>query len=260
MNNLSVAFPEKSEAEKKKIAKQFYRNFTDTFFEAIKLISASEAFIKRHYTGDMELFYDLHRQGKKCQVHLGHNFNWELAGIAMPLYVPYLTILVYMPIKNKTLDGIFKKIRSRTGAVLIPASEMKASMAAYLDKQYLLGLVADQNPGDARNHFWGSFFGKPAPFVKGPETGARTKQAAVVFCQFTKSRRGYYKAHFELATSDPLSMPEGELTRRYIRYLEKVISENPHMWLWSHRRWKHAWQPGYDKLWIDNLPLPGSAQ
>src|SRR5215217_4741021 len=33
MHNLSIAFPEKSEAEKIKIAKQFYRNFTDTFIE-----------------------------------------------------------------------------------------------------------------------------------------------------------------------------------------------------------------------------------
>ena len=31
LNNLAIAFPEKSEAERKKIAKQFYRNFSDTW-------------------------------------------------------------------------------------------------------------------------------------------------------------------------------------------------------------------------------------
>ena len=37
MNNLLIAFPEKTEKERLKIAKQFYLNFVDTFIESIKL-------------------------------------------------------------------------------------------------------------------------------------------------------------------------------------------------------------------------------
>ncbi|MFL5810841.1 MAG: lysophospholipid acyltransferase family protein, partial [Flavisolibacter sp.] len=158
--------------------------------------------------------------------------------------------------KNKTLDRIFKKIRARTGVVLLSAQEMRTSIKTYLDQQYLLALVADQNPGDTRNHYWGSFFGKPTPFVKGPETGARANHAAVVFCQITKMNRGYYEVHFELASSDAADLPEKELTRRYILYLERVITAHPEMWLWSHRRWKHKWKPEYKEQWVDNAPLP----
>ena len=55
IGNLLQAFPEKTEQERKKIAKQFYLNFTDNFIEVIKLVSASPAFIDKHFTGDYSL-------------------------------------------------------------------------------------------------------------------------------------------------------------------------------------------------------------
>src|SRR4051812_43713521 len=72
LQNLTIAFPEKTADEKKRIAKKFYRNFTDTFIETIKFISAGERYFKKHLTGDMQILRELHKKGKKCQVHLGH--------------------------------------------------------------------------------------------------------------------------------------------------------------------------------------------
>lgn len=245
MHNLSIAFPEKTEVQRERIARRFYRHFTDTFIETIKLISAGKGFILRHYKDDSTVFQELYAKGKKCQVHLGHNFNWELANVGMPLLSPYMLLTVYMPISNKIIDRIFNKIRTSTGAILLPATKMSTAILPYRDKQYMLALVADQNPGVPSNGYWLNFFGRPTPFVKGPEKGARANGAAVVFAHFTQSRRGYYNAHFELAVEDPASLPETELTRRYIHFLEKVIRAQPDMWLWSHRRWKHEWKPEY---------------
>ena len=52
MQNLLIAFPEKTEAERKKIAKKFYRNFLDTFVEIIKLMSASDSFLRKRISGN----------------------------------------------------------------------------------------------------------------------------------------------------------------------------------------------------------------
>jgi len=245
LKNLSIAFPEKTEKERIEIAKKFYRNFTDNFIETIKLLSAGQNFIKKHYTGNMQIFSDLYAQGKKCQIHLGHNFNWEIANLGMPLLTPYTLLTVYMPINNKTIDRLFIKIRSKTGAVLLPATKMQTAMLPWRDKQYMLALVADQNPGVPSKGYWLNFFGRPTPFVTGPEKGARANNAAVVFLHFTKKKRGYYEAHAELATSDPNTLVPTQLTKNYIQYLEKVIKANPEIWLWSHRRWKHEWKPEY---------------
>ena len=46
-NNLEIAFPEKSLAERKKIAGKFYHNFIDSFIETLKMVSASDAYIQK---------------------------------------------------------------------------------------------------------------------------------------------------------------------------------------------------------------------
>jgi Kdo2-lipid IVA lauroyltransferase/acyltransferase len=258
LNNLKTAFPEKTNEEIIKIARQFYLNFIDTFIETIKLISASESFIKKRFTGDASLFDQLYKSGLRCQVHLGHNFNWELANIAMPLYTSHLFVVVYMPIKNAIFEKLFFSLRSRTGSKLIPATNMKKGIMAVRDTTYILALVADQVPGDVSRAYWLNFFGKPTPFVQGPEKGARAGNIPVVFARITKTRRGYYQFHLTLAADNPAVLPEGELTKRYITYLEEVIRQQPEMWLWSHRRWKREWSPEYTNLWIDSEPVPVS--
>jgi KDO2-lipid IV(A) lauroyltransferase len=254
MSNLDIAFPEKSKEEKVTIAKKFYKNFIDNFIEAIKLVSAGPEFIKKRMVGDPSIFEYLYSKGLRCQLHLGHNFNWELANVSMPLYVKQTFIVVYMPINSKAFEKLFYKIRTKTGSALIPATDMKNGMWPYRDKVYILTLVADQAPGNMKKSYWLPFFGRPTPFVQGPERGARIGNIPVVFAHLTKSKRGHYHFHATLAAENPGILPEGELTRMYISYLEKVITKHPEMWLWSHRRWKREWNESYSKQWIGEEP------
>ncbi|HWJ28010.1 MAG TPA: lysophospholipid acyltransferase family protein, partial [Flavisolibacter sp.] len=136
-------------------------------------------------------------------------------------------------------------IRKRTGAKLLPATEMRNSMVPYRNKVYMLALVADQNPSNPKRAHWFNFFGRPTPFLIGPEKGAKGVNAAVVFIYFTKKKRGFYEAHFKLVTEDPANVPETQLTKEYVAFLEETIRQNPDMWLWSHRRWKWDWKPEY---------------
>jgi len=245
MDNLKHAFPGKTEKERKNIARKFYRNLTDTFLESIKLITASEKFAHKHMDGDTSVIEKLYMQGKKCQVHLGHNFNWELASFAMPLRTKFLYLAVYMPIGNKIVDKIFLKIRQRTGGIFLPATDMRQAMVPYRDKQYMIALVADQNPGYPGNAYWFNFFGRPTPFLKGPEKAARSFNIPVLFAYIHKIRRGQYDAGVLLAHENPAELPEAELTRQYVKYLQQVITQYPDMWLWSHRRWKWEWKEEY---------------
>lgn len=243
--NLREAFPAKSEEEIKTIAKRFYRNFTDNFIEFIKLISASQDFITRHFYGDCSLLELLYKQGKRAQIQLAHNFNWEWACLAIAPRAKQLFIVVYMPIGSKVIDRIFLKVRSKTGAIMLPATDIRSAIIPYRNQVYLLILVADQNPGNPGKALWYNFFGRPAPFIKGPESGARRGNTPVLFSKFIKERRGYYRIIFEMGEENPAALKEGELTRRYVDYLHKFISEYPEMWLWSHRRWKWEWKEEY---------------
>src|SRR5689334_4162323 len=60
MDNLAHAFPEKSESERIAIAKKFYHNFIDSFIEVIKLISASESWLKKRFTVDMKVLDEVY--------------------------------------------------------------------------------------------------------------------------------------------------------------------------------------------------------
>jgi len=50
MKNLLIAFPEKTDKERTRIAKDFYRNFTDTFIETIKTFIDQQKRIQRRFS------------------------------------------------------------------------------------------------------------------------------------------------------------------------------------------------------------------
>lgn len=256
LQNLSIAFPKKTEQERITIAKKFYHNFVDTFIETIKLFSASKKFLLERFTGDVTELNKLHAEGVRCQVHLGHNFNWELGNLTMQIMTNYQLIGVYMPLQNKVFERLMIKLRGKYGTGLLPATNMKEAMMPWRDKQYMLGLVADQVPGNLKRAYWLYFFGKPTPFVQGPEKGARAGNIPVIFANIHKLKRGYYEVDFTLASKNPALLEPGELTRMYRDYLEEAIHKYPDMWLWSHRRWKREWNSEYIDKWIDIVPPP----
>lgn len=252
MNNLTIAFPDKTEAERKKIAKRFYRNFVDNFIETLKLLSASPSFIKAHFVIDNpEILENYYHAGLRCQLHLGHTFNWEIANAAMPLLSDYPFIVAYMPIENKVFERLLLHLRGRTGTILLPATRLQRSILPYRNTQYLLTLVADQAPGNPDQSYWLNFFGRPTSFVRGPERGARAGDIPAVFVRFYKTSRGHYRVFLTTIADHPARLAEGELTRRYRDLLEDSIQQAPDLWLWSHNRWKASWRDEFSKLWID---------
>src|SRR5688572_31399184 len=47
LGNIKLAFPEKTDKERMRIARDFYHNLIDTFIETIKLITASRKFLEK---------------------------------------------------------------------------------------------------------------------------------------------------------------------------------------------------------------------
>lgn len=248
MNNLKIAFPEKTEQERVRIAKKFYHNLVDTFIETIKLISASSKFFQKRCIGNWEVINALKTGGRSVQLHLGHNFNWEWGNVAAAQNVKYTFLGVYMPISNKIFERLFVTLRSRSGTKLLRATRMAEDFLPYRNTEYLLGLVADQNPGAPSNAWWFRFFDRPTPFIKGPAKNAILNDTAVVFAFIHKPRRGYYEVVFSEVEKSSAHASETELTGRFVTYLEAVIRQYPDMWLWSHRRWKWDWKEEYGEV------------
>ena len=246
--NLKIAFPEKTDAERRTIEKKFYHNFIDSLIETIKLLSASERFIEKRFIANWEVINQVYESGRRAHLHLGHNFNWEWGNIVLGKKTPFRFLAVYTPITNPAFEKLFLKLRSRSGVVMLPANRMRERFLPYRNTQYLLGLVADQNASDPARAWWFKFFGKPAPFVKGPAKNAITSDAVIIFASIKKIKRGYYEAIFSIDTENPGSYTELELTQKFIRYLENNIRQYPDLWLWSHRRWRWKWKEEYGEV------------
>jgi KDO2-lipid IV(A) lauroyltransferase len=243
MKNLAIAFPEKTEAERVRIAKDFYHNFIDMIFETIKMFSISNKELKKRFSSNFEVLNDLYDSGQNVQLECGHFFNWEILNLYIGLVSRYPFIGVYQPLSNKVMDRIMLNMRQKNGTILIPASDFKNSFHDYVEDRYAMGLAADQNPPNEYKAHWVNFFGRLTPFVVGPEKGAREKNTAILFAHFYKVKRGYYRVDLEVITTKPNDYEYGQLTRIFAEHVERAVRKTPANYLWSHRRWKWEFDP-----------------
>ncbi|MDE3252261.1 MAG: lysophospholipid acyltransferase family protein [Bacteroidota bacterium] len=256
IDNITRSFPEKSREEILSITRKFYARFCDNWIETLKLISVSKTGLQKRITGNREVLYQLYETGHSLQVNSGHLFNWEILNISMGFDQPFTFIGIYFPQKSKIADRLMKYIRGRWGNVLIPSTDMARSIIPWRKKQYLIGIIGDQSSREPDSTYWLNFMNRPSCFVKGPEKFARGQKIPVVMVTTSQPKRGHYRFDFTLLASDVNALSEGELMRRYVRHLESNIRQQPELYLWSHRRWKHPWQTSYRSLWIDDTPCP----
>ena len=239
MGNLSIAFPEKNQTERTKIAKEFYQLFTDNFLEVIKFLSISKEELNKRFIGDADKINEHYSSGKNIQLLLGHFFNWEFANHGYADNSNYPFVVVYMPIENKILNKLFYNMRKRFGSHLVAATDFRREFFPLSKKRYCLALVGDQNPGSPDSAYWTPFFGRMTPFVKGPEKGARLNDTVVLMCSIYRIKRGYYKSEITLFTTEPRNLPDGEITKAMVAFVEDCLRKHPANYLWSHKRWKH---------------------
>lgn len=243
--NLRRVYPEMPEKELRGIERGFYRNLCDVFIEAVKLLHFSDKQAReRIEIRGGELIDDCAQRGKSAVVMLGHVGNWEwIPSVASSTEEPVLFCQIYHPLRNKIMDRLMLKIRSRFGTESIP---MKKTVRRLLEMEregqhFVCGFIADQRPFTQALHHWTTFLGQETPYVTGGETIGNHVGAEYFYIDVEKPRRGHYRLTFK-----PIEpMHDGEefpYTRAYLKMLEQTIHRNPSLWLWSHNRWKRKKQ------------------
>ncbi len=254
--NLQQSLPELSADSRAFLLRRFYRRFTDNWVETIKLLTLSPSQLQKRVSGNFELYAQLQAQGKPVQMVLGHFYNWEWLNASMSLRQSMPFICVYMPISSGYMDRLFRQTRSRFGAHLMKATTLNKDIIPWRRKQYVIGLVADQSPSSPDHAFWRWFLHQPTAFVTGPERNAQVFQQVVVYVSISQPRRGYYHFECKLMPAEVTVAQTGAVTNWVANQIASDMATNPSLYLWSHRRWKHGWQPAYASQWIDEQPMP----
>jgi len=239
-SNLKLVFPEKSDAERKKIQIAFYRHMCDMFLEMVKTMNLSKAAVKKRYAvQNIEVLREIEKE-KSILVVCAHYANWEW-NVSINNYVDAMGYAVYQPVGNKYFDLWIRNVRARWNTTLITSQDtVKTVVRNKRDGVIgIFGMVSDQSPQYHRAHYWTEFMGINVPVINGAETMARKMDLAVVFLKVSKVKRGYYKAQLIPITTSGASTEKNEITDRFLRLTEQQIREKPEYYLWTHKRWKH---------------------
>ena len=243
-DNLAKSFPEKTEEERDKIANKFYHQLCDYFAEDIKLFSMSKKeMMKRMTFSGLEHIKDGFDNGKDYMfAYLGHFGNWEWIA-SLQYWMPYAHCSqIYHPLYNKVSDRIFLKLREQYGGECIP---MKKTLRRILEikrngENVVVGFISDQQPKWESIHHFTPFLNRETAVFTGTEVLAKKLGAMVYYAHVTRPRRGYYHCEFVPMTHTPAEYPDFDLTDQYMKMLEKDICTTPHMWLWTHKRWRRT--------------------
>lgn len=237
--NLVNAFPEKSEQEIVKIEKQFYRHFCDYLVETIKLMHISDGQMRRRLRfTNPELIEALRGDGRPIFLYLGHHCNWEyVISITLWSHPDFVACQIYHPLKDKVMDRLMYRLRSRFHSVGIPQKQSLRYIVSSVreGKQLLLGLIADQRPPWRPEPEWMEFMNQDTPIITGGEGMGRKLNAHFFYGSMRCVKRGYYEL-----TIHPIIPVEGDeygYSKSYMHMLEEDIKTQPHMWLWTHNRW-----------------------
>lgn len=244
--NLTGSFPEKSEKEIIRIEKEFYAWFCDYVVETVKQMSMSKHQMMRRMTfsGVDDIVKAMEQENKNfCFVYLGHYGNWEWIA-SLPYWIPADVKCgqIYHPLRNRAVDRLFLRLRNQFGGVCIPMKETLRKIIEMRrnNQKAIIGFISDQAPKWNSIHHWCDFFHRETPVFIGTEKIGKQVDALIYYAEVTRPKRGHYHCAFKPLAHCAKQVPDYELTDRFTRLLQEMITNDPSCWLWTHKRWKRT--------------------
>ncbi len=246
--NLLQAFPDKSEQERNEITDRYYTILSEIIVSTLILCNERKA--KKIISIDHSRKGGVSEDAERLRQHaVGSSWIALTAHFGLYEYLLFWAqyggqdlIAVYHPLKSPVVDELFRRLRNHKGVIPMPAREAMVfatrNKVSPSGKEYLIGLIADQNPPRNYDSRWYDFLGAETLFFNGGEKIALRSGLPVNFIYQSRTARGRYQLHFEPIWDGKEPLEEHEITRRYVEKLEQRIIESPEMWLWSHDRWK----------------------
>jgi KDO2-lipid IV(A) lauroyltransferase len=230
--NLAMIFPEKSEAERKKILSGMWDNLGRTAAELPHLPGA-KLFTRATIIGGEYM-----HSPKPLMFFSGHVGNWELLPVTAESFGTKIA-LAYRKANNPYVDAIIARLRATRctsmfqkgplGAVkLVRAVKSGQSLAMLVDQKMNEGIAVP-------------FFGRAAMTAPAVAQFALRYDMPIIPARAVRKKG----THFEVIGYPPLTIEKtGDETRDILaimtainKTLETWIREYPEQWFWVHKRW-----------------------
>lgn len=242
--NLKLAFPEKTEAERRRLLLGCFQNLGRLLGEFSQFHRTTPEELRKLIEYDEVGLAHL-REAEKSQRGIifltGHLGSWELLSFGWSALEYPISFLV-RPIDNPRIEEMIEKVRTRFGNRAINKKNAARESLRVLRDGGTLGILSDLNTHPHEGVFV-PFFGHLACTTAGIATLALKTDAVVIpTCAVWDKQRKRYFFHGDppvelIRTGDHRRDVELN-TARFAAAMERMVRLYPDQWLWIHKRWK----------------------
>jgi ADP-heptose:LPS heptosyltransferase/lauroyl/myristoyl acyltransferase len=240
-SNLHHAFPGRTRAWRRRIARESSRRLVETAMLSLAAPFLSDARIRRiaRLGPSVEAFArDVNERPHPVVFATLHLALWEsqtwlklLSATPLPPFG-----IIYRPLDNPSVDAFVKRTRERHGMRLLSRREGFAEAQAILRARGCVGVLFDQNAG--QQGALTLLFGRVCSSTELP--GILAEKFGAELRTFYPRRTAFWRVTFE---SDPVGSDgtaEGA-TISLNRWFENAMSDEDlcASWLWTHDRWRN---------------------
>ncbi len=237
-SNLSIAFPNLNEYQKKELLKKMWINYGKIFADYIfiKNFRFSKNYSKNIEVENQKELELIKKSSKPVIFISGHFNNFEL--MAMHLEKSGINLAaVYRPLNNKFLNPIMENIRIK----YICKKQIKKGMSGTKEllKNFKNGtsiaLMIDQRVSEG---IYSDFFNQKALTTTIPAQFVKKFGASVVPIYIERLENNNFKIHIHNKMNFSETDNISSITQALNKVIENMILKNPDQWIWTHGRWK----------------------
>ena len=242
LRNLATAFPGRSDAERRLIARAAFAHFGRLLFELLAFSTLSpETMLSRVEFEGEDRARLAYAQNKGVLFITGHFGFWELHAMVHALRIQPINLLA-RSLDNPQLNDLLERIRQRTGNTVVYRRGTIRRVMRTLQAGQGVAVLIDQHIM-TRDAIYVDFFDRPAATTSAVAALALRTGAPVVPVFALPLGRGRYRVIYEHPVEPPRDEnPDAirEFTQRCTDVLEMYVRRHPDLWLWMHRRWRDA--------------------
>jgi len=235
LENLTLAFPEKSEAEKREILRKMWDNLGRNLAEYPHLAAIG----KRAELKGQDIVRDIMESGRPAIIFSGHIANWEIGLSSARQQLGFSSHVAYRKPNNPWVDGLLSRAR-RAGAVgqVTKSRRGALEMTRLIKDKKVLTVLIDQkyNEGLAVPFFGYEAMTMPFPARLALKYDCPLYPGRIERIAGAQIKVTLYPA-IEIEKTGDAEKDTLALMSEMHRHLEDWIRERPDQWLWLHRRW-----------------------
>jgi KDO2-lipid IV(A) lauroyltransferase len=241
---LTLAFPDKSEAERRAILRESLRNLGRLAAEFCHFPALTKENIgERVHLANPTLWQELLAQCQRTGALIlsGHFGNWELLAYAHAC-LGFPVHIIHRRLRNPLIDDLIVRERERCGNKVIRKTTAGIEVFRAIRQKAFVVAAVDQN-SSGRMSVFVPFFSRLASTSTGL-AGLALASGVPVIPAFLVRENGTWRHRIELLPPiDPVRSGDQEAdlratTAKFTAVFQHMVEQYPDHWLWIHKRWK----------------------